>query len=60
MPTNYHWPTDTPDRVDYGTVADAARLARAVARRIAAGDDRAVARPESAGAPAGPPAASLA
>ena len=28
IPTNYHWPTDTPDRVDYGTVADMARLAR--------------------------------
>lgn len=28
LPTNYHWPTDTPDRVDYATVADAARLAR--------------------------------
>ena len=28
IPTNYHWPTDTADRVDYGTVADAARLTR--------------------------------
>lgn len=28
IPTNYHWPTDTADRVDYGTVADMARLAR--------------------------------
>ena len=28
LPTNYHWPTDTADRVDYGTVADAARLTR--------------------------------
>ena len=28
IPTNYHWPTDTADRVDYGTVADAARLSR--------------------------------
>jgi hypothetical protein len=28
IPTNYHWPTDTPDRVDYTTVADAARLVR--------------------------------
>jgi hypothetical protein len=26
IPTNYHWPTDTADRVDYGTVADCARL----------------------------------
>jgi hypothetical protein len=31
LPTNYHWPTDTADRVDYSTVADAARLcARAI------------------------------
>lgn len=28
MPTNYHWPTDTADRVDYGTVAEMAQLAR--------------------------------
>ena len=26
IPTNYHWPTDTADRVDYGTVSDCARL----------------------------------
>ncbi len=26
IPTNYHWPTDTPDRVDFSTVADCARL----------------------------------
>ena len=26
LPANYHWPTDTPDRVDYSTVADCARL----------------------------------
>jgi Zn-dependent M28 family amino/carboxypeptidase len=26
IPTNYHWPTDTADRVHYDTVADAARL----------------------------------
>jgi hypothetical protein len=36
IPTNYHWPTDTADRVDYGTVADAARLCRGVVERIAA------------------------
>ena len=34
-PTNYHWPTDVPENVDYGTVADAARLCEAVARRLA-------------------------
>lgn len=33
VPTNYHWPTDTADRVDYGTVADMARLARELAVR---------------------------
>src|SRR4051812_29563884 len=33
IPTDYHWPTDTADRVDYGTVAEAARvLARALER----------------------------
>lgn len=34
-PTNYHWPTDLPENVDYETVADAARLCEAVARRLA-------------------------
>ncbi len=38
MPPNYHWPTDTADRVDYGTVADTARLCRRVIERIAAGE----------------------
>ncbi len=33
-PTNYHWKTDTPDRVDYGTVADAVRLSQAVIRKL--------------------------
>jgi hypothetical protein len=33
-PTNYHWKTDTPDRVDYGTVADAVRLGEAVIRKL--------------------------
>jgi hypothetical protein len=28
IPTDYHWPTDTADRVNYGTVADMARLTR--------------------------------
>jgi hypothetical protein len=32
--TNYHWKTDTPDRVDYGTVADAIRLSEAVIRKL--------------------------
>ncbi len=36
-PTNYHWKTDTPDRVDYGTVADAITLSEAAIRKL---DDR--------------------
>jgi Peptidase family M28 len=35
LPTNYHWPTDTPENVDYGTVADCARLCRSVLERLA-------------------------
>jgi hypothetical protein len=35
MPTDYHWPTDTPDRVNYATVAAAARLCRRVVERLA-------------------------
>jgi hypothetical protein len=34
QPANYHWPTDTPENVDYGTLADAIRLADAVVRRL--------------------------
>jgi putative aminopeptidase FrvX len=34
LPTNYHWPTDTAENVDYGTVEEAARLCEALARRI--------------------------
>ena len=34
IPTDYHWPTDTADRVNYGTVSDCARL---LLRLIAAG-----------------------
>ncbi len=33
-PSNYHWPTDTPENVDYGTLADAIRLSEAVIRRL--------------------------
>ena len=33
--SNYHWPTDTADRVDYGSLADAVRLCLAVVRRLA-------------------------
>jgi Zn-dependent M28 family amino/carboxypeptidase len=38
VPTNYHWPTDTADRVDYGTVADAARLCRRTIERLASAE----------------------
>jgi hypothetical protein len=34
QPANYHWPTDVPQNVDYGTVADAVRLTEAVVRRL--------------------------
>lgn len=34
QPANYHWPNDTADRVDYGSVADAARLVEALVRRL--------------------------
>jgi Zn-dependent M28 family amino/carboxypeptidase len=34
LPTNYHWPTDTPENVHYGTVADCARLCDALVRRL--------------------------
>ena len=32
IPTNYHWPTDTADRVDYGTVGDCAGSCSALLR----------------------------
>jgi Peptidase family M28 len=34
QPANYHWPTDVPENVDYGTVADAIRLTEALVRRL--------------------------
>lgn len=33
--SNYHQPSDVPENVDYGTVADAARLAELTIRRVA-------------------------
>lgn len=36
LPSNYHWPTDVPDNVDYATVADCTRLCDGVVRRLAA------------------------
>jgi Peptidase family M28 len=32
--SNYHWPTDVPENVDYETLADAIRLSEAVIRRL--------------------------
>jgi hypothetical protein len=34
QPANYHWPTDTAENVDYGTLADAIRLTEALVRRL--------------------------
>jgi hypothetical protein len=33
-PSNYHWRTDTPENVDYGTMADAIRLSEATIRKL--------------------------
>jgi Peptidase family M28 len=35
LPTDYHWRTDTPERVSYRSVADAARLCRRAVERLA-------------------------
>jgi putative aminopeptidase FrvX len=35
LPSNYHSPNDTPDRVDYDCVADGVRLIEAATRRLA-------------------------
>jgi hypothetical protein len=34
QPANYHWPTDTPENVDYATVANAVRLTESLVRRL--------------------------
>jgi peptidase M28-like protein len=34
QPANYHWPSDVPENVNYGTLADAVRLTEAVVRRL--------------------------
>jgi hypothetical protein len=36
-PSHYHWRTDTPENVDYGTFADGVRLCEGIVRRL---DDR--------------------
>jgi putative aminopeptidase FrvX len=33
-PSNYHWKTDLPESVDYGTVTEAIRLAEAMVRKL--------------------------
>jgi hypothetical protein len=35
MPANYHWPTDTPENVEYASLEDAVRLCETVLRRLA-------------------------
>lgn len=35
LPSNYHWPTDVPDNVDFSTVADAVALCREVVQSLA-------------------------
>jgi hypothetical protein len=37
LPSNYHQHTDTADRIDYDTVAGAARVSEATVRRLARG-----------------------
>jgi len=34
QPANYHWETDVPENVDYGTLAEAIRLTEAAVRRL--------------------------
>lgn len=34
QPANYHWSSDVPENVDYGSLADAVRLAEAAVRRL--------------------------
>jgi hypothetical protein len=34
QPSNYHWPNDVAENVDFGTVADGIRLAEATIRRL--------------------------
>ena len=36
LPANYHWPTDVPDNVDFGTVAAAARVIEGAVRLLGA------------------------
>ena len=42
QPANYHWPNDTAENVDLGTVEEAIELAEAMVRRLDADWDRAL------------------
>jgi putative aminopeptidase FrvX len=35
LPSNYHWPTDVPDNVDFSTTADAVGLCHEVVQSLA-------------------------
>lgn len=35
LPSNYHWPTDIPENVDYTTTSDAVALCREVVQNLA-------------------------
>lgn len=50
---NYHWPTDTPDRLDYSRVSDTAELCEAVIRGL--GEGRTAAMSEARAAPRAQP-----
>ena len=43
LPTDYHWPTDTAERVHYARVAGAARLCQRLVERLAPERDAAAA-----------------
>lgn len=45
VPANYHWPTDTADNVDHGSVDDAVTLCAAIVRRLADAPQRPAAPP---------------
>ena len=34
VPTDYHWRTDTPDRIDYDSVQNAVKLCRRMVERV--------------------------
>lgn len=48
IPSNYHWPTDTADNVDYTTVADCVRVCEAVMRALGSGSSEPAGAAEAA------------